>query len=111
MEYCVVLRIKVQENNWILVGDNHKTLWEIRGLIEETSGWTILNQEKIGSAASLIPLFEKGIWELTKSADSYLSYEVLGGLGTIQDTLKFYRNLLDDCREHPYAELYGEIVA
>lgn len=111
MEYRVVLRVKVRQNNWIPVGDEHRTLWEIRGLIEGSSGWTLLNQETIGLAASLISLFERGILELSNSPDSYLSYEVLGGLGTIQDTLEFYRSLLKDCREHPYAELYGEIVA
>lgn len=111
MEYNVVLRIKVRENSWIRIGEEHRILWETRGLIEASSGWTLLNQVGIGSAASLVPLFEKGIWELTQSADSYLSYEALFGMGTIRDTLEFYRNLLKDCKGHPYAELYGEVVA
>ncbi|MCI1966336.1 MAG: hypothetical protein LKJ17_09460 [Oscillospiraceae bacterium] len=110
MQYRVVLRIQVQENHWIKVGDDHKTLWEIRGLIEDTSGWVLLNQEKLGSTESLVPMFEKGILRLQNSPDSYLSYEAIGGMGTIQNTVEFYQNLMKDCREHPYAELYGEIA-
>ncbi len=110
MMYRVVLRIKIQEDRWMQIGSGHDILWDVRDLIEASSGWTVLNQDDIGPANSFLSLLERGIWELTKSADAYQDYEVMYGLGTIRDTLAFYRSLLEDCKEHPYTELFGKIV-
>lgn len=110
MNYRVVLRIKVEEEKWIQVGSNHEIPWEARGLLQVSSGWIVLNQQSLGSASSLIPLLERGALVLTRSPESFLSYEVDCGPGTIRDAIAFYRGLVEDCRAYPYAELYGEII-
>lgn len=111
MKYRVILQMDLSDSQRISLGNDHVFLWDTRDLIAASSGWIVLNQEDIGPAQSFIQLLERGILELTQSADSYQKYEVLHGLGTIRDTLRFYRELLEDCKEHPYTELYGQIIA
>ena len=110
MNYRVILRIKVQDGKWTQVGSSHEISWEARGLLQASSGWTVLNQFSPGSASSMTSLFEKGALTLTHSPESFLAYEVDCGPGTIRDAIAFYHGLLEDCRAHPYAELYGRIV-
>lgn len=111
MNYRVFLRVKIRGDHWVTMGEGHSILWDIRSLIEASSGWTVLNQENIGPADSFIPLLEKGILQLTQCANSYHDYEISYGMGTINDALVFYRNLLKDCKAYPFTELYGCIVA
>ncbi len=111
MDYRVFLRLQLQEGKWITMGDNHIIPWDMRDLIAASSGWSVMNQESSGLASALVPKLEKGIWELTESPNLYYNYEISHGLGTIRETLEFYQNLLQDCREHPFTELYGDIVA
>jgi|GEM_PF-962665 len=111
MKYRVLLRVKMQNDSWVAIGEEHTILWDTRDLITASSGWTVLNQEDAGSAGAFIPLLEKGIIELTQHELCYHNYEISHGLGTINDILKFYRNLLKACKEHPFTEVYGCIVA
>lgn len=110
MYYHIILRIKLKDDDWMTIGNEHKIPWDTRNLIEASSGWTMLNQQSVGAASAFIPYLEKGILELTNSESDYLDYEVQHGLGTIRDTLEFYKTLLEDCKAHPYSELYGNIV-
>lgn len=111
MIYHISLRIKTPEGNWLTLGEDHKILWDIRDLIAASSGWTVLNQQSVEPADSVIPLLEKGILELTGSENAYDRYEALHGPGTIREALDFYRKLLQDCRDYPFTELYGSIAA
>lgn len=110
MIYSVLLRMQLQEDNWITMGEDHRISWDIRDLIEASSGWSVINDESMGLASSLAPRLEKGIWELTQNPDQYTHYEILHGLGTIRETLSFYQKLLQDCKDHPFTELYGNVV-
>ncbi len=111
MDYRVFLRLKLQDGKWITMGEKHIIPWDMRDLIAASSGWSVMNQESSGLASAIVPKLEKGILELTQSPNVYSQYEILHGLGAIQDALKFYQNLLQDCKEHPFTELYGDIVA
>lgn len=111
MNYSISLRMKLQEGKWVPMGETHLVPWDNRDLIAATSGWSVMNDEVINPVSVLLPNLEKGIWELTNCPSCYMQYEVKHGLGTIEETLKFYRSLLQDCREHPFTELYGSIVA
>lgn len=111
MNYNVLLRLQLQEGKWITLGENHIISWDSRDLIAASSGWAFINQESAGLASSLVPKLEKGIWELTQSPGLYAEYEISHGMGTIRDTLEFYKNLLQDCKDHPFTELYGNVVA
>jgi hypothetical protein len=107
MKYRFYLRVKLQDDNWVRVGENHEILWDIRDLIKASSGWLIVNQEKIGMASDFVPKLHRGIMELKNSTDSYKDYEMTYGLGTIKSVLSFYEGLLCDCQKYPYTELCG----
>ena len=111
MKYQVTLRVQLQEEKWVAMGEDHIILWDIRDLVAASSGWVVLNQKNIGLADAFIPVLEKGLWELTQHTHVYDDYEISYGPGTISDTTIFYRNLLKDCKEHPFTELYGSVVA
>ena len=111
MNYTVLLRLQLQEEKWITMGENHTIPWDMRDLIVASSGWAVLNQESAGQASALVPKLEKGILELTQSPYRYTQYEVSHGIGSIHETLVFYQGLLEDCLSHPFTEIYGNIVA
>lgn len=111
MDYHISLRMKLKEDNWVRMGETHVVPWNTRDLIAATSGWSIMNQESAGLASELVPYLEKGIWELANRPEQYIHYEIEHGVGTIKEILKFYTDLLQDCREHPFTELYGAVEA
>jgi hypothetical protein len=110
MKYRFYLRLKLQDDNWVKVGKPHEIQWENRDLINASSGWLIVNQEKFGIASDFVPKLHKGIWELKHDSQSYQEYELHHGLGTIKNVLKFYEELLNDCQQYPYTELCGCIA-
>lgn len=109
MQYCVLLQLKIEENQWIHAGETHVVPWDFRDLIAASSGWIILNEENFGPANDFIPRLQKGVLELSQNPNSYKRFEVRHGFGTIQDTLLFYEGLLSDCKDHPLFDLYGYI--
>lgn len=110
MKYSLYLCLHSPDGNTIKIGKTHEISWDTRDLIRESSGWLIMNREHSGEAAELIPKLHKGIFELKNSADSYLSYELSHGFGTIKKITAFYEALLQDCQQYPYAELCGEVA-
>lgn len=110
MKYQFYLRLKIQDDQWVKVGENHEILWDNRDLIKASSGWLIVNQASLGSASDIIPKLRKGICELTYSPSNYYSFELDHGLGTIKSVLGFYTDLLADCKQYPYTELCGGIA-
>jgi len=111
MKYSFSLRLKIQEEKWIVMGDKHIITWEIRDLITASSGWFIIHQGSKKFASELIPILQKGIFELTELRQKYNIYEALHGLGTIESVIKFYKELLVDCLQYPYTELYGCVTS
>ena len=72
MNYTVLLRLQLQEEKWITMGENHTIPWDMRDLIVASSGWAVLNQESAGQASALVPKLEKGdIGIDTKSISLY----------------------------------------
>lgn len=110
MKYRICLRLKIQDGSWIKVGANHEIQWDHRDLIKASSGWLIINTERLGNASDFVPKLHKGIWELKNSSDRYSRYELELGLGTIKNILTFYERLLKDCNQYPYTELCGSVV-
>jgi len=111
MNYRVSLRMQVQENEWVTLGESHMILWNYRDLIAASSGWILMNQVSFGLATALLPELDKGIMELTESKNAYTEYEIHYGPGTICEVLEFYRGLQQDCRGHRYTEVYGSIIS
>jgi hypothetical protein len=105
--YRLYLRVRLQDDNWVIVGESHEIQWDTRDLINASSGWFIVNQDKIGMASDFIPKLHRGIMELQNSSETYRDYEMMLGLGTIKNVLFFYKGLLNDCQKYPYTELCG----
>lgn len=110
MKYRFYLRLNIPDGNWIKLGENHEIQWDNRDLIKASSGWLIVNQEKIGTASDFVPKLHRGILELKNSSEAYTEYELHHGLGTIKKVLSFYERLLQDCQQYPYSELCGGIA-
>lgn len=107
MKYRLYLRVRMQDDKWVKIGKNHEIQWDNRDLIKASSGWLIINQDKIGMASDFVPKLHRGIMELQNSQDAYREYEMIHGLGTIKSVLSFYEELLSDCQRYPYTELCG----
>ena len=107
MDYNVQLRVKMQDNKWITLGDNHNIPWGVRDLVEASSGWSIINCQTAGTASEFIPKLKRGILELSNHPQSYKNYEIEHGFGTIKEVLAFYENFLADCEGHPFTEIFG----
>ena len=110
MDYCVSLKVKVEGNRNIQLGDEHILAQEYQDLIEASSGLVVVNGENLGLAKTFITKLEKGIIELSQHREDYQRYEICHGLGTIDEVLTFYKDLLKSCREHPFADVFGSIV-
>lgn len=110
MEYRVSLGVCSKDGTRFPVGKIHPICWDNRDLISVSSGWTVLNQENLGSANDFVSVLEKGIFELTNNEKCYSIFETTYGIGTIQETLLFYQNLLCDCLDYPFSNLYGTIA-
>lgn len=110
MRYRFYLQIKLQDDNWKMVGEYHEIQWDYRDLIKASSGWHIINRERVGQASDFVPKLRRGIIELRESADAYKEFELSLGLGTIKNVLSFYESLLNDCEKYPYTELFGSVA-
>lgn len=110
MKYRFYLRLNIPDGNTVHVGEIHEIQWDTRDLIKASSGWLIVNQEKVGIASDFVPKLYKGILELKNSSEAYTEYELHHGLGTIKNVLSFYEGLLHDCQQYPYTELCGVIA-
>ncbi len=107
MKYRLYLRVKLQDDSWVIVGQNHEIQWDNRDLIKASCGWLIMNQDKFGMASDFVPKLHRGIMELQSSSNIYKEYEMMHGFGTIKSVLSFYEQLLIDCQKYPYTELCG----
>ena len=111
MKYRFYMRLNIPDGNSVKVGNIHEIQWDTRDLIKASSGWMIVNQEKAADASDLIPKLHKGILELKNSSEAYFKYELNHGFGTIKNTLAFYEDLLQDCKQYPFAELCGTVAS
>lgn len=110
MQYQVSLGKKLEDGGRVTFGALHTLPWDLRDLIELSSGWTIVNHQRADFASELVPKLEKGIMELSNRREAYSFFQVKHGMDTIDDTVNFFHGLLGDCKDYPFAELYGEVI-
>ena len=109
MSYDIELKAKVEGLDkyvWIGDSDSLNITWNVHELVLQSSGWDIMNNKNNGKAADIGKLIEKGIMELESRPKFYKKYEAPNGWGTIESTLKFYKNLLGGCKEFPFAYVF-----
>lgn len=94
MSYRVEIRVKIEnKERYIAVSDYDANItYNVRELIYQSSDWKIKNCESNGLAIDWIKKIHKGIKELTENPEEYRQYEASNGWGTVEGTLRFYKD-------------------
>lgn len=110
MSYDIGFKVKVEGVDcWVEpMGCNANITWNVREMIEKSTGLDWLNNDNNGLCVDVIPHIEHGERELTEYPDKYRQYEAKNGWGTVESTLRFFRWIL---REWEYFKAsYPELV-
>lgn len=111
MSYDIDFRVKVEGvDRYVSVGECDANItWNVRKIIELSTGLPWLNEENNGLCKDIIPHIANGYAELTKHPEIYKQYEAENGWGTVQGCKKFFRQILDDwdafCNDSQTGEL------
>ena len=97
MSYDISFKVKVEGVDcFVTVGDcDANTTWNVRKMIEKSTGLEWLNEANNGFCKDVIPLIEKGYVELIKNPEAYRKYDSPNGWGTVESTARFFKNIID----------------
>ena len=100
ISYDVSIRLPVKglEDRFVEVADLGNITWNVLELIRQSSGWDIKNEDDNGAVFPWIEMIEHGVDELTNHPEQYKQYESPNGWGTVEGTLRFYK----DCRKYAH---------
>lgn len=106
MSYHVVFKAKVDgANAWVEVGYcEANTTWNVREMIEKSTGLPWLNCENNGLCSEVIPKIEHGLHELENNRMEYIQYEAKNGWGTVETTKRFFMDILRSWRSLQWDE-------
>lgn len=109
MSYDVRFKVKVEGvDAFVPVGECDANItWNVRKIIELSTGLPWLNEQNNGLCIDVIPAIERGLNELTMNSKKYKPYEAKNGWGTVEGTKNFFKNILDAWENfmHYYEEL------
>lgn len=96
MSYDISFKVKVEGvDRYIEVGDCDANItWNVRKIIELSTGLPWLNEANNGLCKDVIPHIEKGLAELRKNPGKYKPYESPNGWGTVEGTIYFFERIL-----------------
>lgn len=97
MSYNIHFKVKAEGIDYYLdIGycDANIT-WNVRKIIELSTGLPWINEENNGLCKDIIPCIENGLDELRRNPQKYLPYEAKNGWGTVEGTKRFFRRILD----------------
>lgn len=105
MSYDISFKVKVEGvDAWVEAGDCDANItWNVRKIIELSTGLPWLNEANNGLCKDVIPQIEKGLHELRKHPNKYLKYEAPNGWGTVGGTIRFFERIIE-CWEWFVAE-------
>ena len=97
MSYDISFKVKVEGvDAYVEVGDcNANITWNVRKIIELSTGLPWLNAANNGLCVDVIPKIEKGYKELRNHPGKYKQYEAPNGWGTVEDTMSFFTMILE----------------
>ena len=100
MSYDIDFRVKVEgADEYISVGDCDANItWNVRKIIELSTGLPWMNEENNGYCKDIIPCIEKGLHELLNNPKKYKPYEAPNGWGTVDGTIIFYEDIINAWR-------------
>lgn len=111
MSYNISFKVKVEGvDKFVSVGDCDANItWNVRKIIELSTGLLWENEANNGLCKDIIPHIRRGIHELSENREDYIQYEAPNGWGTVDDTMKFFMQILDawDCLELQDPEIAG----
>jgi hypothetical protein len=101
MSYDIDFRVKVEGvDAYASVGDCEANItWNVRKIIELSTGLPWLNGENNGYCKDIIPHIEQGLSELQRYPERYRPYEDPDGWGTVEGTIRFYERIIDAWRD------------
>lgn len=101
MSYDIDLRVKVEGiDEFVSVGDcEANTTWNVRKMIELSTGLPWLNTQNNGFCKDVIPHIERGLEELRSYPEKYKPYEAPNGWGTVNSTIEFFERIIKDWKD------------
>lgn len=101
MSYDIDFRVKVDGiDRYISVGNCDANItWNVRKIIELSTGLPWLNEENNGLCKDVIPHIEHGLEELKNHPEKYKPYEAPNGWGTVKGTINFFENIIKAWRD------------
>lgn len=110
MSYDIGFKVKVEGVDcWVEPMDCCANVtWNVRKMIEKSTGLPWLNEANNGLCTDVIPHIEHGVKELTEHPDKYRKYEAENGWGTVEGTLRFFQRILRDWED--FKASYPELV-
>lgn len=101
MSYDIDFRVKVEGvDEYVSVGDCEANItWNVRKIIELSTGLPWLNEANNGLCKDVIPHIEKGLHELKNHPKKYKPYEAPNGWGTVNGTIHFYEEIIKAWRD------------
>lgn len=112
MSYNISFRVRVADTEkFIEVGECQANItWNVRKIIELSTGLPWLNEENNGLCVDVMPKIQQGLSELLKHPKKYKPYEAENGWGTVEGTICFYQQILSDWSAY-VSDTDPEIVA
>ena len=110
MSYDISFKVKVEGvDAYVRVGGYGSNItWNVRDIITKSTGLKWHNEANNGRCKDVILSIAKGFHELMTNPDKYKRYEDKGGWGTVEDTKRFFYELLRDWDE--FCHFYPELI-
>ncbi len=101
MSYDISFKAKLEGvDEYVIVGDCCANItWNVRQIIELSTGLPWLNEENNGKCMDVIQNIERGRYELATYPEKYRKYEASNGWGCVADVIVFFDNILDAWRK------------
>lgn len=96
MSYDISFKVKVEGvDAFVEVGECDANItWNVRKIIELSTGLPWLNEQNNGLCTDVIPAIERGLKELETNPKKYKPYEAKNEWGTVEGTKRFFREIL-----------------
>lgn len=110
MSYDITFKCKVQDKDtWVRVGDQYANItWNVREMIEKTTGLDWDNGEDNGLCTEVIPHIREGLKKLRENEEYYMQFNSPNGWGTTTGCKHFFETILEDWDR--FTDYYPELI-
>lgn len=102
MSYDISFRVKVDGVDKYIEsgGCDANVTWNVRDIIQQTTGLPWLNEENNGLCVDVIPAVQAGLSELIRAPEKYRHLEASNGWGTVGSVRRFFQQIIKDWNEY-----------